>query len=311
MFKKEAYVSLGHLLTINSLNQHQIIQLIERAKYFEQPGSASYLANATSKIITNLFFEPSTRTQYAFEIAAYKLHVKTITPNIPNLSTLKGESLLDTIHNLEVMGSSLFIIRHPINHTPEFIASELLSEAKVLNAGDGTHQHPSQCLTDLMTISYHFPDFEKLSVAIMGDTFHSRVAESLTAGLTTMGTTDIRYVCPPPLVPENPQLNSHVKLLSIEEGLDNVDIVVCLRVQKERIDSTNNIPDQAAYFKDFALTKDRLGLASPCAIVMHPGPINRGFEIDSEVADGDQSVILQQAQNSIPMRMAILEALLS
>jgi aspartate carbamoyltransferase catalytic subunit len=195
--KKKPHLSLNHLLTINSLTKQTILSLIERANELLATKTA-YSSNHTDQpIITNLFFEPSTRTQYSFEIAAHRLHIPMITPNIPNLSTIKGESLLDTIHNLEAMGSSLFIIRHSINHTPEFIASELLTDAKVLNAGDGTYQHPSQCLIDLMTIQSHFTHFEPLSVAILGDTQRSRVARSLAAGLQVMGTTDIRFITPP------------------------------------------------------------------------------------------------------------------
>ncbi len=311
MLKKKTRLSLNHLLTINSLTKNSIQLLIDRANELSMIKTPHTPSQTNPPIITNLFFEPSTRTQYSFEIAAQRLHIPFITPNISSLSTLKGESLLDTIHNLEMMGSSLFIIRHSINHTPEFIASELLTNAKVLNAGDGTYQHPSQCLIDLMTIQSQFTHFEPLSVAILGDTHRSRVARSLTAGLQLMGTTDIRFITPPPLQTDHTEPPEGIAPMDIEQGLQDVDVIVCLRVQQERIDSSSTPIDQATYFKHYGLTTQKLTWAKPHAIVMHPGPINRGFEIESSVADSNQSVILQQAKNSIPMRMAILEALLS
>ena len=311
MLKKKTPPSLNHLLTINCLTQNSIQLLIDRAKELSTIKTPHIASHPNLPIITNLFFEPSTRTQYSFEIAAQRLLVPSITPNIPSLSTLKGESLLDTIHNLEMMGSSLFIIRHSTNHTPEFIASELLTDAKVLNAGDGTHQHPSQCLIDLMTIQSQFTQFEQLSVAILGDTHRSRVARSLTAGLQLMGTRDIRFITPPPLQTDLIEPPEGITSMDIKQGLQGVDVIICLRVQQERIDSSSTPIDQATYFKHYGLTAEKLTWAKPHAIVMHPGPINRGFEIESSVADGDQSLILQQAKNSVPMRMAILEALLN
>ena len=311
MLKKNNIIELNHLLSMDTLNQSQIQSLINRANEFANSRQTPIIKDNDIKIITNLFFEPSTRTQYAFEIAAHRLKVKTITPDIPNLSTLKGESLIDTLVNLETLGCSLFIIRHPINHTPEFIASELHTDTRVLNAGDGTNEHPSQALTDIMTIEQHFSDFSQLKVAILGDTFHSRVARSLTTGLITMGVTNICYITPPELIIDSSNLPEIVKQSSTEEGLHDADIIVCLRAQKERFEDPTLQINQNTYSKHYSLTQEKLALAKPDAIVMHPGPINRGIEIESEVADGLQSVILQQAKNSIYIRMAILEALLS
>lgn len=310
MFKKPSHTPLSHLLTIDSLSSDVIHALIDSAESFNKSQQATIANPLSNKIVANLFFEPSTRTQYAFEIAAKKLQATVITPAIQNLSTLKGESLLDTIHNFEAMGTSLFIVRHAVNHTPEFIASELSSSAKVINAGDGTHQHPSQCLIDLMTIRQHFPDFAQLSIAILGDLFRSRVTRSLDAGLKMLGTTDIRYITPPELVPDNQDTDHPYCSHTLETGLKDCDVVYCLRVQKERMLKQADI-NEDNYFQQYSLTADRLKLAKPNAIVMHPGPINRGFEIESIVADSPHSVIIKQAQNSIPMRMAILNTLLS
>ena len=310
MFTKSQAPYLHHLLDIDSLSRDIIEHLIARAEYLlkECVAKNTILDSLTGRVITNLFFEPSTRSLHSFEIASRRLNALTITPDISNLSMLKGESLLDTIHTFEAMGTCLFIIRHADNNTAHFIASELHTHSKIINAGDGINQHPSQCLTDLMTIFQYYSDFSKISVAIIGDIIHSRVARSFISGLTTMGTTDIRLIAPPSLIPDETG-NVATVTSDFAQGIANADVIMCLRTQKERANQ-ETVPNDDLFFKTFGLTTDRLSLASPSAIIMHPGPLNRGIEIESSVADGKQSVILQQAHNSISMRMAIIELLL-
>ena len=223
-------------------------------------------------------------------------------------STVKGESLLDTIHNFEALGTDIFVIRHADNNTAHFVSSELLSTASVINAGDGDNQHPTQGLLDLLTIHQYKPDFTELSLAIVGDIAHSRVARSLIAGLQIMGTTDIRLIAPESLVPDDAaQLGVRISH-SLKDGLRDTDVVMALRIQKERMQEAF-IPNPDKFFNEFGLTEKTIRYAKPDAIVMHPGPMNRGVEIESSVADGKQSVILQQVRNGIAMRMAIFDSL--
>lgn len=304
---------MQHLLSMHALDKKQMIAFFDRGEFFLKTTVAKQevLNTLHGKVIVNLFFEPSTRTRNSFAIAGNRLGAIVLSPNMKNSSTVKGELLVDTIHNLEAMGASLLVIRHPDNHLAQFIAGEILSSVSVVNAGDGSNEHPTQALLDIMTIRQHFPDFSNLTVAIVGDVAHSRVAHSLTIGLKTMGVGKIRFIAPDYFTPGDigDDYESVEIVHDINAGLKDVDIIYALRIQKERIDEKNR-PSDEKYFKTFGLTAERVALAKPTAIVMHGGPINRGIEIESDVADGPQSVILQQTKNSVGLRMAVLETLL-
>ena len=233
-----------------------------------------------------------------------------LSPDMKQSATAKGEILVDTIRNLEAMGAAALVIRHPDNNLAHFLAAELKTGVSVVNAGDGSNEHPTQTLLDLMTIRQHFKDFSDLTVAILGDVMHSRVARSLIIGLRIMGVNRIRIIAPEYFTPPESEVVNLDVFHSMEDGLRDVDIVYSLRTQKERMPAEQR-PKDDQFFRQFGLTEARLSLAKPHAIVMHPGPMNRGIEIESAVADGPQSVILQQTQNSVAVRMAVLEMLLA
>lgn len=307
---KKPQITLRHLLGMSSLNKEIIEQLFESCQYFldQSLNKNRVLDLYTNKTVALLFYEASTRTRNSFELAAKHLNAMVLNPNMQLSSTNKGESLLDTIHSLEAMGVDLFVIRHGHNNTPSFIATELKSKAKVINAGDGESEHPTQALIDLFTIKKHKKNFKDIKIAIVGDVLHSRVARSLVEGLHLMGTKDIHLISPTDFSPselDNYRATTHTDL---KEGLTDADVVVTLRIQKERM-QTQQLPDPDLYYRDYGLTTETLAYAKPDAIVMHPGPMNRGVEIDSSVADGPQSVILEQVHNGVAMRMAVVDAL--
>jgi len=257
--------------------------------------------------VANLFFEPSTRTRNTFEIAGKRTSANIINVDLANSATKKNESLLDTMHTLKAMQIDMFVIRHKQSGLPHHVAENLQGVA-VLNAGDGTNAHPTQALLDMLTIRQHKQSFQNLSVAIVGDIVHSRVAHSDIQALKTLGTTDIRLIAPAGLQYGSDRCASVQCFDNIQDGLKDCDVVMVLRLQKERMLEAD-IPNEQEYFDNYGLTAERLTLAKPDAIVMHPGPINRGVEIDSSVADGNQSVILQQVTNGIAVRMAVMEIL--
>lgn len=299
-----------HLIEMSALNRETITYLLDKAELFLETyvNTNTMTNNLGGYVVSNLFFESSTRTRHSFEIAAARLGATYINSYVENTSLNKGETILDTVHALESMGTRIFVVRHSDNHMAQFIAAELISDASIVNAGDGKNQHPSQGLLDLMTIRQHKGSFDELKVSIVGDILHSRVATSLIQGLTIMGTKDIYLVAPTELLPE--KTDDHIKVTSsLSEGLKDADVVVALRIQKERIDNAKH-PNVESFAKDFGISLDTLSYAKPDAIVMHPGPMNRGIEIDSNVADGPQSVIWQQVRNGIAMRMAILDSLI-
>lgn len=309
---KKANINLQHLVDMQSLDQDMIETLFDRTQYFldNSVNKGVCLKNLEGKLITHLFFESSTRTKNSFTIAAYRLGATLLNQHMSQLATMKGESLLDTIHNLEAMGIDLFVIRHPDNNTASFIATELKSDAAIINAGDGNNQHPTQCLLDLFTIKQHKKNFKDIKVAIIGDILHSRVARSMVQGLHIMGTKDIFLISPEMLAPLEMDNYGATICHSIEEGLKDTDVVMALRIQKERM-QTAAMPDPEKYYQEYGLTPTTLAYAKPDAIVMHPGPMNRGVEIDSSVADGPNSVILEQVRNGVATRMAIMDALLN
>ena len=261
------------------------------------------------KTVCNLFFENSTRTRTTFEIAAKRLSADVINLDIPSSSQSKGESVLDTIDNLIAMGADIFIIRHSQPGIPEKIAKHVGPNVHIINAGDGHHAHPTQGLLDVFTIKKFKDNFKLLSTAIVGDIKHSRVARSEIFALSALGVPDIRLIGPKNLMPDNIKV-SNIKIFdSMEKGLKDVDVIMMLRIQKERM-TGDNIPSEEDYFTNFGLRKKHLGLSKKDVIVMHPGPMNRGVEIDSEVADSDQSVILSQVTFGIAIRMAVMAMLI-
>lgn len=259
------------------------------------------------KISANLFYEPSTRTRTSFELAATRLSADVINISTTQSSVVKGESLLDTANNLRVMGTDIFILRHSYAGAAHHLANNI--DVPVINAGDGTNEHPTQALLDLFTIREHKGQIEGLTVAIVGDILHGRVAHSNMWGLLTMGA-KVRFIGPPTLIPPKVKEFGVEVFHNLDEGLEGVDVVNMLRIQRERM-SSNFFPSLKEYSRFYGLNEERLKRAKPGLLVMHPGPINRGIEITSEVADGKQSVILEQVTNGIAIRMALLYLLVS
>jgi aspartate carbamoyltransferase catalytic subunit len=302
---------LTHLLTLEGLPAPIITQILDTADPFVSIGEREVkkVPLLRGKAIFNLFFENSTRTRTTFEIAAKRLSADVINLNINASSTSKGETLLDTVDNLVAMNADMFVVRHSQSGAPHLIAAHLdatrNTHVHVVNAGDGRHAHPSQGLLDLFTIRHFKRDFSNLSVAIVGDLLHSRVARSLVHGLTTLGTPDVRAIAPATLLPAQLKSLGVTPFLDMREGLRDVDVVVMLRLQSERMKGAL-LPSPGEFFKHYGLTEEKLALAKPDAIVMHPGPMNRGVEIDSAVADGARSVILPQVTFGIAVRMAVM-----
>jgi aspartate carbamoyltransferase catalytic subunit len=262
--------------------------------------------------VFNLFFENSTRTRTTFEIASKRLSADVINLNISASSASKGESLLDTIDNLAAMHADMFVVRHAQSGAPYLIARHLIETRQdhvhVVNAGDGRHAHPTQGLLDMYTIRHYKKDFRHLTVAIVGDILHSRVARSDIHGLTTLGVPEVRAIGPRTLLPGGLEQMGVRVFNDMNEGLKGVDVIIMLRLQNERMNGAL-LPSAQEYFKSYGLTPERLSLAKPDAIVMHPGPMNRGVEIDSAVADGAQAVILPQVTFGIAVRMAVMSML--
>ena len=303
--------NLNHLLTTEGLKEDLIFKIFNLADSFLNINNRDIknVPLLRGKTVCNLFFENSTRTRTTFEIAAKRLSADVINLDIPSSSQSKGESVLDTIDNLIAMGADIFIIRHSQPGMPEKIAKHVGPNVHVINAGDGHHEHPTQGLLDVFTIKKFKDNFKLLSTAIVGDIKHSRVARSEIFALSALGVPDIRLIGPKNLMPDNIKV-SNIKIFdSMEKGLRDVDVIMMLRIQKERM-TGDNIPSEEDYFTNFGLRKKHLGLSKKDAIVMHPGPMNRGVEIDSEVADSDQSVILSQVTFGIAIRMAVMAMLI-
>jgi aspartate carbamoyltransferase catalytic subunit len=260
------------------------------------------------KSIFNLFFEPSTRTRTTFEIAAKRLSADVINLNIAVSAQSKGETLLDTVNNLSAMHADMFVVRHSQSGAAHLIARHVQPGIHVINAGDGRHAHPTQALLDMFTIRHYKKEFHNLRVAIIGDILHSRVARSQIHALTTLGVPEVRVIAPKTLLPRQVERLGVRVYHDVRSGLQDVDVLMMLRLQKERMQGAY-LPSPEEYFKYYGLTPEKLALARPDAIVMHPGPMNRGVEIDSEVADGHQSVILPQVTYGIAVRMAVMAIL--
>jgi aspartate carbamoyltransferase catalytic subunit len=307
---------LTHLLTLEGLPPEVITHILDTAAPFASIGEREVkkVPLLRGKGVFNLFFENSTRTRTTFEIAAKRLSADVINLNIGASSTSKGETLLDTVDNLCAMNADMFIVRHSQSGAPHLIASHLeamgRSHVHVVNAGDGRHAHPTQGLLDLYTIRHYKREFNGLTVAIVGDVLHSRVARSLIHGLTTMRAAEVRVIAPRTLLPSRVESLGVSVHNDMREGLRDCDVVVMLRLQNERMKGAL-LPSAGEYFQQYGLTQDKLALARRDAIVMHPGPMNRGVEIDSAVADGERSVILPQVTFGIAVRMAVLSIIAS
>jgi len=305
---------LQHLLTTEGLPKSIINHILDTAESFVSIGNRDVkkVPLMRGKSVFNLFFENSTRTRTTFEIASKRLSADVINLNIAASSTTKGESLLDTIDNLSAMHADMFVVRHSQSGAPYLIAKHLRDTKQdhvhVVNAGDGRHAHPTQGLLDMYTIRHYKKDFTQLRVAIIGDILHSRVARSDIHALTTLGVPEVRAIGPRTLLPGGLEQMGVRVFTDMNEGLKDVDVIITLRLQNERM-SGALLPSAQEFFKSYGLTPERLALAKPDAIVMHPGPMNRGVEIDSAVADGPQAVILSQVTFGIAVRMAVMSIL--
>ncbi len=302
---------LTHLLSVEGLPQRILTQILDTAESFMEVSARDVkkVPLLRGKSVFNLFFENSTRTRTTFEIAAKRLSADVINLDINKSSASKGETLLDTIDNLVAMHANLFVVRHASSGAPYLIAEHLQrigrDDVHVVNAGDGRHAHPTQGLLDMYTIRHYKKDFTQLRVAIVGDILHSRVARSDIHALTTLGVPEVRAIGPETLLPKHlDKLGVHV-FHDMNEGLKDVDVIIMLRLQNERMTGAL-LPSAGEYFRHYGLTPQKLAQASPDAIVMHPGPMNRGVEIHSAVADGAQAVILPQVTFGIAVRMAVM-----
>jgi len=298
---------LRHLLSTEGLSAEMIRRILDTADQFVSVSERDVkkVPLLRGRSVFNVFFEGSTRTRTTFEIAAKRLSADVINLNVAVSSTSKGESLLDTVYNLQAMDADMFVVRHSQSGAPHLIARHVKPGVAVINAGDGRHAHPTQGLLDMYTIRHYKKDFRALTVAIVGDVLHSRVARSDIHGLTTLGVPEVRVVGPRTLVPGDLRAMGVRVCHDMAEGMKGADVIIMLRLQNERM-SGAMLPSAGEFAKTFGLTPDKLALAKPDAIVMHPGPINRGVEIDSSVADGRASVILPQVTFGIAVRMAVM-----
>jgi aspartate carbamoyltransferase catalytic subunit len=297
---------LRHLVTLDGLGRELLEALLARAEAFAAaPARGDALSGLT---VANLFGEPSTRTRASFELAALRQGAIVLNLDGALSSRAKGETLLDTAHTLRAMGVDVLVIRDSEPGVQESIARALDGEAAVVSAGEAHLSHPTQGLLDALTIRQCKGAFDRLSVAIVGDVARSRVARSAHRALATLGVPDIRVVAPPAMMPGDADFAGARRFQSADQGIAGADVVMMLRIQHERAGSGGSV-DLASYRRDFGLTAARLRHAAPAAVVMHPGPMNRGVEIDSEVADGPQSVIRRQVANGVAVRMAVLAQL--
>jgi aspartate carbamoyltransferase catalytic subunit len=299
---------LRHFLSIDGLNHQLLTEILDTAESFagvtEQ--TVKKVPLLRGKTIVNLFFEASTRTRTTFELAAKRLSADVLNINITQSSTVKGETLLDTLRNLEAMHVDMFIVRHADSGAAHFIAANAAAHTSVINAGDGWHSHPTQAMLDMYTIRRaKGADFGALRVAVVGDILHSRVARSQIHALNILNTGEVRIVAPKTLLPAHAESLGAQVYNDLKTGIKDVDVIIMLRLQRERMQGAF-LPSEHEYFELFGLTEEKLVHASPDVTVMHPGPINRGVEMDSDVADGPRSVILEQVTHGIAVRMAIM-----
>jgi aspartate carbamoyltransferase catalytic subunit len=299
--------TLRHLLTLESLARTDIERLLDRAQTFVRPlGAKPPVSTALAGItVANLFTEPSTRTRVSFELAAKRLGADVVNLEVQLSSRVKGESMLDTVYTLQSLHVDVMVIRDPEAGVPDLVAANVAPHVSVLSAGEAHVSHPTQGLLDALTVRQHKKRFEKLGIAIVGDIRHSRVARSAYHVFRTLGVPDLRIVAPESLLPAAKEFAGCARHTTLEAGIKDVDVVMMLRIQKERMGQVD-LPDADRYFSMYGLTPERLEHARPDAIVMHPQPMNRGIEIASDVADGKQSVIRDQVRNGVAVRMAVL-----
>ncbi|MDE0308606.1 MAG: aspartate carbamoyltransferase catalytic subunit [Acidiferrobacterales bacterium] len=298
---------LRHFISIQALPRELIENILELAESyidFAARGSKK-VPLLRGKTVVNLFFEPSTRTRTTFEIAAKRLSADVINLQSDSMSTVKGETILDTVKTLQAMHTDTFIVRHKNSGAANLIAKHVPPHVHIINAGDGRYSHPTQALLDMLTIRQHKHSFENITVAVVGDILHSRVARSEITALNVLGAGEVRIVAPKTLIPTGVEKMGVQVYTDMARGLKDVDVVVMLRLQMERMEG-QLVPSPREYYQCYGLTEEKLKLAKPDAIVMHPGPINRGLEIASSVADGSRSVILSQVSNGIAVRMAVI-----
>ncbi len=307
----DAQGRLRHLLTLEGLSRRTLLEILDTAESFIAVGEREIkkVPLLRGKTVVNLFFEPSTRTRITFEIAAKRLSADVINLNVSASSTSKGETLLDTVRNLEAMHTDLFVVRHHESGAAHLIARHMPAHVHIINAGDGRHAHPTQGLLDAFTVRRHKGAFDKLKIAIVGDILHSRVARSEIHALTTLGANEVRVIAPKTLLPVAVEKLGVTPYTDMATGLKDVDVIMMLRLQRERMAGAH-IPSEQEYFNLYGLTPKKLAYAKKDAIVMHPGPMNRGLDIDSAVADGPQSVILPQVTYGIAVRMAVMALIL-
>ena len=301
---------LTHLLSIEGLSAPILKQILETAESFVGVAEREVkkVPLLRGKTVCNIFFENSTRTRTTFEIAAKRLSADVINLNVGTSSQSKGETILDTVDNLIAMHADMFVVRHSQSGAAHLIARHVGPDIHVINAGDGRHAHPTQGLLDVFTVRHYKPDMHNLRVAVVGDVLHSRVARSEIHALTTLGVPEVRVIAPKTLLPQEVEKLGVQVYHDMATGLKDVDVIMMLRLQNERMNGAL-LPSAQEYFKTYGLTQEKLALAKPDAIVMHPGPMNRGVEIDSTVADGAQSVILPQVTYGIAVRMAVMSIL--
>lgn len=299
---------LRHLITLDGLDRQLVEQLLTRAHYYLAKRGAQAPRDASLRgfTVANLFFEASTRTRASFELAAKRLDAEVLNLDVNTSSRIKGESILDTIYTLEAMHIDIFAVRDAGTGVPEMIADAVADDVCILNAGESDAAHPTQGLLDLLTIQLRKGDAANLCVAIIGDIRHSRVARSAAHALNLFDVGELRFVGPKEFLPAPEEFPQAQLFNELDAGIRGADVVMALRIQKERFSKASSIPDSEQYFREFGLTTDRLKSARPDVIVMHPGPMNRGTEIDNEVADSAASVIREQVANGVAVRMAVL-----
>jgi len=301
--------NLRHLLSLRDIDATLLTDLLDDAEgYLTAPGALPARSQSLAgRTIGNLFFEPSTRTRASFDLAGRRLGADVLNLDVNTSSRKKGESILDTIYTLEAMQVDVMVVRDASDGVPAYIARNVKDHVSILNAGESDVSHPTQGLLDLLTIRQHNPDFKNMIVAIVGDIQHSRVAMSASEALQTMGIGELRLISPPALAPDTDRYPGARIVDNIADGLKDADIVMALRIQRERIGNLDGVPGIDEYFANFGVSHENIRFAKPNAIVMHPGPMNRGIEIEGSLADGPRSVITKQVTNGVAVRMAVLD----
>ena len=305
----DANGNLRHLLTLKGLSKELLADILDDAgKYLTAPGDPPARSQTLAgRTVANLFFEPSTRTRASFDLAARRLGADVLNLDVNTSSRRKGESILDTIYTLEAMQVDVMVVRDASAGVPAYIARHLLPHVSILNAGESDVSHPTQGLLDVLTMRQQKGNFENMVVAIVGDIRHSRVAMSACQALSTLGVGELRLISPPVLAPDPEAVPGAIIVNNLSEGLRDADVVMALRIQRERIGNLDGIPGIDEYFANYGISHESMKVARRDAIIMHPGPMNRGIEIEGSIADGSNSVITQQVTNGVAVRMAVLD----